>query len=156
MFAAGTGSPPSLAATAGAVNLRKDIEKLTAAELQAYEHAIKILKDRSNVDPNDPTGYAYWAALHDVSDESIHSGCTHFSEKFFPWHRRYLFDFEALLQKTDPPSYGECHDPLLGLDEKAYGRGPISRRPSRRRVRRFSTTGCRSVRRHGIPPTFTT
>ena len=103
MFAAGTGSPPSLAATAGAVNLRKDIEKLTAAELQAYEHAIKILKDRSNVDPNDPTGYAYWAALHDVSDESIHSGCTHFSEKFFPWHRRYLFDFEALLQKTDPP-----------------------------------------------------
>jgi tyrosinase len=71
--------------------------------LQAYEHAIKIVKDRSTANPDDPDGYQFWASYHDNFDESIHSGCAHFSEKFFPWHRRYLADFEALLQKTDPP-----------------------------------------------------
>jgi tyrosinase len=91
---------PVLAATI--VRKRKNIEALTADELSSYEHAIKILKDRSNTNANDTTGYAYWASLHDTFDESIRSGCTHFSEKFFPWHRRYLFDFEVLLQQTDP------------------------------------------------------
>jgi Common central domain of tyrosinase len=102
LMAARIAAPSSAATATVDVNLRKDIEKLTPTELQAYEHAIKIVKDRSATDPNDPTGYAYWAGLHDSFDESIHSGCAHFSEKFFPWHRRYLFDFESLLRKTDP------------------------------------------------------
>jgi Common central domain of tyrosinase len=88
---------------AGPIRMRKNIEKLSAPELAAYKHAMKIVKDRGKADPNDPKGYDFWAALHDLFDESIHSGCAHFSEKFFPWHRRYLFDFEAVLQQSDPP-----------------------------------------------------
>lgn len=87
--------------TPGTLRRRKNIEKLGADELAAYKHAIQVLK--SNTDPNSPKGYAYWAALHDLFDESIHSGCAHYSEKFFPWHRRYLYDFEVALQNSDPP-----------------------------------------------------
>jgi hypothetical protein len=101
--AATVGQLPRLAAAQGTIRKRKNIETLTPAELQAYEHAIQIVKARSTANPNDPSGYQFWASLHDNSDDSIHSGCTHFSEKFFPWHRRYLADFEVLLQQTDPP-----------------------------------------------------
>ena len=93
---------PRSANAAGTVRKRKNIEALSADELTAYQHAIKVVKDRSKADPNDPKGYDYWAALHDSYDESIHSGCAHFSEKFFPWHRRYLYDFELVLQQSDP------------------------------------------------------
>lgn len=104
-IAAAAASPfvPRPGHAAGPVRKRKNIEKLSADELNAYKHAIKIVKDRGKADPNDRKGYDYWAALHDFFDESIHSGCAHFSEKFFPWHRRYLFDFEAVLQQSDPP-----------------------------------------------------
>jgi hypothetical protein len=103
---AASGIPKFIAGSAiaqGTIPKRRNIESLSAAELQAYEHAIKIVKDRSTANPDDPDGYQFWASYHDNFDESIHSGCTHSSEKFFPWHRRYLADFEAFLQKTDPP-----------------------------------------------------
>jgi Common central domain of tyrosinase len=93
---------PGEARAAGTVGKRKNIDALTDAELRAYEHAIKIVKDRSTANPDDPNGYKFWASLHDSFNESIHSGCPHYSEKFLPWHRRYLYDFEQLLQKTDP------------------------------------------------------
>jgi hypothetical protein len=104
-LAAAAASPfvPRLGHAAGPVRKRKNIEKLGDDELKTYKHAIEIMKKRGQADPNDPKGYDYWAALHDLFDESIHSGCAHFSEKFFPWHRRYLFDFEAALQQSDPP-----------------------------------------------------
>ena len=93
---------PGAAFAAGPVRKRKNIETLSDTELAAYEHAIKIVKDRSAANPADPNGYDFWASLHDNFDDTIHSGCAHASEKFFPWHRRFLVDFEALLQKTDP------------------------------------------------------
>ena len=94
---------PPRAFAQGTIRKRKNIESLSSDELSVYKHAIQVLKDHSS-DPNDPKGYAYWAALHDLFDESIHSGCAHFSEKFFPWHRRYLYDFEVALQNSDPPA----------------------------------------------------
>jgi len=94
---------PGRVRAAGAPAKRKNIDALPAPELDAYKHAIKIVKDRSAANPDDPNGYAFWAGLHDNFDETIHSGCAHFSEKFFPWHRRYLSDFERVLQQTDPP-----------------------------------------------------
>jgi hypothetical protein len=83
------------------VRMRKNVESLGKPELEAYERAIKIVKDRSDANPADPEGYLYWANLHNDFD-TTHSGCSHFSEKFFPWHRRHLFDFENVLRKTDP------------------------------------------------------
>jgi hypothetical protein len=94
---------PGTVRAAGTPAKRKNIDALSAPELDAYKHAIQIVKNRSAANPDDPTGYAFWAGLHDNFDESIHSGCAHFSEKFFPWHRRYLSDFELVLQQTDPP-----------------------------------------------------
>jgi hypothetical protein len=80
---------------------RKSIEALTPTELDAYERAIQTVKTRSDANPDDNTGYLYWASLHNDFD-TPHSGCAHFSEKFFPWHRRHLFDFEKVLQQTIP------------------------------------------------------
>ncbi len=101
--AAATLSPPfGVALAQGPLRKRRNIEALGPDELRAYEHAIKVLKDRSAANPADPTGYDHWAALHDDFDVSNHSGCAHFSEKFLPWHRRLLHDFELALQQADP------------------------------------------------------
>jgi len=81
---------------------RKNIDSLTQGELDAYEQAIQTVKARSNTNPADPTGYRYWADLHNDYDTSVHSGCAHYSEKFLPWHRRHLVDFERVLQQTVP------------------------------------------------------
>jgi tyrosinase len=81
---------------------RKSIDSLTQNELNAYERAIQTIKDRSSANPDDPAGYLYWANLHDNFDDTIHSGCSHSSERFFPWHRRFLSDFEKILQQSVP------------------------------------------------------
>jgi len=47
--------------------VRKNLDDLTALELATYEHAIQILKDRSNVNPYDTTGYAWQAWVHNKS-----------------------------------------------------------------------------------------
>ena len=100
---ASTGLSQALPRAAGAQQARKrrNVEALSQAELEAYELAIQIVKDRSTANPADKTGYLYWANLHDDFD-TTHSGCAHFSEKFLPWHRRHLFDFEAVLRQTKP------------------------------------------------------
>ena len=51
-------------AASAQVPLRKNIDLLTKDELAAYEHAIQILKDRSNVNPYDKTGYLWQAWVH--------------------------------------------------------------------------------------------
>jgi hypothetical protein len=83
------------------VRMRKNVEQLEKAELEAYERAIDIVKKRSDANPADPEGYLYWANLHDDFD-TPRSGCAHYSEKFLPWHRRHLFDFENVLRRADP------------------------------------------------------
>jgi Common central domain of tyrosinase len=87
---------------AGETQKRKNIDALSAPELDAYERAIQTVKTRSTANPTDPTGYLYWANLHNDFDTVQHSGCAHFSEKFLPWHRRHLVDFEKVLQQTIP------------------------------------------------------
>jgi hypothetical protein len=83
------------------IRMRKSVESLGKTELEAYERAIDIVKKRSDANPADPEGYLYWANLHNDFD-TPRSGCAHFSEKFLPWHRRHLVDFENVLRKTDP------------------------------------------------------
>ncbi|HWD27165.1 MAG TPA: tyrosinase family protein [Rhizomicrobium sp.] len=90
-------------AWAQAARLRKNVVTMPVTEFNAYKHAIQITMDRSNANPSDKTGYLYWASLHDNFDTHAQSGCAHFSERFFPWHRRFLYDFEQVLQNTDPP-----------------------------------------------------
>lgn len=79
--------------------VRKDINSLTDAELDDYIHALDILRQRSEANEEDPTGYAFQADLHNGSA----GPCEHGSDLFLPWHRAHLHYFEELLRAADPP-----------------------------------------------------
>ncbi|MDH6621687.1 hypothetical protein M2163_008795 [Streptomyces sp. SAI-135] len=79
--------------------VRKDINALTDTELDDYIHALGILRERSDANEDDPSGYAFQAALHNGSA----GPCEHGSDLFLPWHRAHLHYFEKLLQEADPP-----------------------------------------------------
>ena len=79
---------------------RKDVNALSPEELQTYIHALDVLKQRSKVDPEDPTGYDYQARIHNDQDVGP---CEHGNDLFFPWHRCHLYHFEQLLKAADPP-----------------------------------------------------
>lgn len=85
--------------------VRKDINALTDAELDDYIHALNILRQRSEVNEDDPTGYAFQAALHNgfVGPDGVFIKCEHNNDRFLPWHRAHLHYFEKLLQAADPP-----------------------------------------------------
>jgi Common central domain of tyrosinase len=82
------------------VKQRRDINTLSDADLSDYVHALDILRQRSAVNHEDPTGYEFQAGLH--NDSSI-GPCEHGSDLFLPWHRAHLYYFERLLQESDPP-----------------------------------------------------
>jgi tyrosinase len=66
----------------------------------AYARAIGELQDRAD---DDPTGWIYQAQIHgmgfDPGDGFRHK-CQHFSWFFLPWHRMYLFHFEAIIRSV--------------------------------------------------------
>ena len=70
---------------------------------EAYARAVATMQERG---PDDPTGWAYQAAIHgsDVADD-FRDQCQHNSWFFLPWHRMYLHWFEltvrAALQSLD-------------------------------------------------------
>lgn len=79
---------------------RRDINSLTDIELQEYIHAINILRQRSQQNPDDESGYDFQAALH---NDVFVGPCEHGNDLFLPWHRAHLHYFEKLLQESDPP-----------------------------------------------------
>src|SRR5687767_13339614 len=78
---------------------RRDINALSDTELADYIHAINILRQRSEQNPDDETGYTFQAGLHNVS---FIGPCEHGNDLFLPWHRAHLHYFEKLLQEADP------------------------------------------------------
>ena len=79
---------------------RRDIDSLSAAELSDYIHALDVLRQRSETNPDDPAGYVFQAGLH---NDFFIGPCEHGSDLFLPWHRAHLHYFEKLLQEADPP-----------------------------------------------------
>jgi hypothetical protein len=75
--------------------VRKNIDCLTDQELRNLEHAFKILQDRSQMNPNDKTGYDYQVTVH-------RRFCAHNTELIWPWHRAFLLYLEDLLRAADP------------------------------------------------------
>src|SRR5258708_19846170 len=82
---------------------RKNVDKLTAAELQAlrksYANAQAIMDNR---------GYNHFAGLHGIPNWY----CWHHSHKtgsgvnanlFLPWHRAYLLYFDKAMRDQPPP-----------------------------------------------------
>jgi tyrosinase len=69
----------------------------------AYARAIGVLRDRSDANADDPTGWTYQAEIHGMfSDpqDGFRNKCQHFSWFFLPWHRMYLFHFESIIRSV--------------------------------------------------------
>ncbi|MFY9301077.1 MAG: tyrosinase family protein [Candidatus Nitrosotenuis sp.] len=88
--------------TSDAINVRKNVNTLTSAELaklrSAFKKAMKL---------NDNRGFAYFAGFHGYPSWQ----CWHGPQSkdgwpgvrlFFPWHRAYLYTFERALQDLEP------------------------------------------------------
>jgi hypothetical protein len=114
-------SSPALAAAP----LRKNIDSLSADELDNYKHAVKILMDRSAATPAVKEGYAWQAILHNDFDrirpDGEPGGCEHRSERFFPWHRAHLAGFEKILRATDPARTANVTIPYWDWTKPASG-----------------------------------
>lgn len=82
-----------------APRVRKNIDKLPPAELDAYKHAVQKLKDISAADPENKNGYSYLASLH---DSILRGPCEHGRDTFFAWHRAHLLLYENALRESDP------------------------------------------------------
>jgi len=79
---------------------RRDINALSASDVQDYIHALGILRARSIANTDDPAGYDFHARRH--NDMEV-GPCEHGNDLFFAWHRCHLHYFEQLLRAADPP-----------------------------------------------------
>jgi tyrosinase len=69
--------------------------------LEAYALAVATMQER---DPEDPTSWAYQAAVHGVASgeppDDFRNQCQHRTWFFLPWHRMYLYWFERIVRAT--------------------------------------------------------
>jgi len=93
------------------VYTRHDIAKLTSAQIASLKKGFEVMMQRSQINPNDPTGLAFQANIHSTmagmndctmgDPSNPHWGqCQHYSDLFLPWHRLYLYYFERILRKA--------------------------------------------------------
>lgn len=83
----------SLAASASASRVRRDIESLDNAELAQLQTAFKGLMAR-DANASDPNSYFALAGIHGLPG----AYCQHHVDAFNPWHRWYLKVFEDQLR----------------------------------------------------------
>jgi tyrosinase len=93
----------------GKVLERKDVDNLTAAELQSFRNGVKAMMDLSAKDAKDPRGWNYQAYIHGLPkfvEESLdlYECCQHSTWYFLSWHRMQVYYFERILraQAKDP------------------------------------------------------
>lgn len=88
--------------------VRKNIDVLDPTELATYEHALRIMKDRSNANPFDKTGYAWQAWVHNslhLSYPESEEDQVKFNRKAFEaetrkWNREKPRDLRHLSDRT--------------------------------------------------------
>jgi tyrosinase len=92
--AAFAGSVNELVADPGRLRVRKNINFLSAQELQRLRDAIATMRsfDQYYLDER---SFAFWARIHAMQ-------CQHGWEEFLTWHRAYLYFFELQLRDADP------------------------------------------------------
>src|SRR3954462_3479508 len=76
--------------------IRKDVSTLTRAERRRFVQALLEVKRRGEYDEFVRTHIAYF-----VSDGEKGLRTAHMAPSFLPWHRRFLLDLEAALQRLD-------------------------------------------------------
>lgn len=94
-------SPFTASARQAKTPVRKNIAKLGAAsqEVKAYKAAVDKMQKRSKANPKDPLGWQAQAQIHFDS-------CPHGNWFFLPWHRAYLYYFEAICrQESGDPNF---------------------------------------------------
>ncbi|MFC9294040.1 tyrosinase family protein [Streptomyces sp. NPDC057011] len=79
------------------MTVRKNQATLTADEKRAFTNALLELK-RTGVYDRYVNAHNYFL----LSDSDSGDRMGHRSPSFLPWHRRFLLDFEAALQRVDP------------------------------------------------------
>jgi tyrosinase len=80
---------------ANKIKVRKNIECLTPAELDAFRRAIRVMRCYDTYHQYDQRSFRFWADIHA-------NNCQHGWEQFLSWHRLYLYYFEQQLQDIDP------------------------------------------------------
>ncbi|MFD7706514.1 tyrosinase family protein [Streptomyces sp. NPDC059785] len=75
---------------------RKDVASLTRAERRRFVAAVLEVKRRGEYDAFVRTHIDYY-----VSDGDGRLRAAHMAPTFFPWHRRFLLDFERALRRVD-------------------------------------------------------
>jgi tyrosinase len=70
--------------------------------IYAYARGVRVLMDRSNVNPLDPIGWQYQSDVHGtaVNRDRFRNQCQHFTWFFLPWHRMYLEWFERIIRSA--------------------------------------------------------
>ena len=74
--------------------------------VEAYATAVSVMRERSRVNPQDPTGWLYQSARHDTGPAGIvppgssKEQCQHGSWYFLAWHRMYLYFFERIARQA--------------------------------------------------------
>ena len=85
-----------------------------ATKLAALKNGVAVMKQRSSVNQDDPTGWYYWASSHGTNNAvppaliNIYNQCQHGSPHFLSWHRAFLYYFEETLRAASG-------DPSLNL-----------------------------------------
>lgn len=77
------------------IKVRKNIECLTADELERFRRVIRVMKCYDNFHQYDQRSFRFWADIHA-------NNCQHGWEQFLTWHRMYLYYFEQHMQDIDP------------------------------------------------------
>ncbi len=93
-YAAHAGSPNELRAARGEVKQRLNVDCLDDTQLEKLRYAFRELY-RLNKWPADRRSYNNLALIHQ-------NHCQHGWERFLPWHRVYLYEFEQALQDVCP------------------------------------------------------
>jgi len=101
---------PAVRAEDTVIHVRKDISTFTESEYNSLKRGIRVMEERSKVNPEDPTGWLYQANIHGCPydtgvcqgehDSGPIASCQHGSFFFLPWHRAYLYYFERILREA--------------------------------------------------------
>ena len=126
----------------GELKQRMNIDCMTETQLEKLRYALRELYEL-NKWPEDRRSYNNLALIHQ-------NHCQHGWERFLPWHRIYLYEFEQALQDH----LSRCDDAVLGLDHAAVPARATRTRvaDSRWRFRRFSPTHRSTFLEHAQPP----
>ncbi|TXS56660.1 tyrosinase family protein [Streptomyces sp. t39] len=137
---------------------------LTRAQKRRFVDALLALKRSGRYDE-----FVRMHGRYYVSDAEDGARAAHMAPSFFPWHRRYLLEFEQALQKVDPgvsvpywdwtvdnsPSSSLWADDFMGGTGRALDRqvmtGPFARRNGNWRITTRITDGTFLTRDLGRP-----